>query len=174
MGFNFTFRHVGDRNDLVLLVDFLMKQRLGYPNYEDWVQKAEGEIEGNYKTAILAFSGGNLVGDLIYQPHKDISRIRELKNMRIHPQVKGRYFSLFMLRQAEVENREDYDSIICDLHANQRPIFNVLRLMGYSPLTTAPLYDLNVPDTIMIKCFDKASESGIKYNTEKLILSKSL
>jgi len=103
--FNFTFKNPQDKKDLSILVNFLIKQDLGYPNYEDWVQKAESEIDSGYKRAIMAFSNKHIVGDLIYQPHKTIPLVMELKNLRIHNEFKNRYFANFMLRQAEHESK---------------------------------------------------------------------
>ena len=173
MGFNFTFRLMESRKDLETLLDFLMKQSLGYPKYEAWVQRAEHEIKRGYKTAILAFSGGFLVGDLIYQPHKDLPRTRELKNMRIHPNLRRRYFAHFMLKQAEVESREDYDLILCDVRSDQPAVINLMKLFGYTSLVTTCLYNRNMQDVIMVKSFDKTSEEGILYRTQKFILSNN-
>lgn len=52
MSFNFTFRGLSEHKDLKELVDFLIKQNLGYPRYDDWVQRTEHEIERGYKTSI--------------------------------------------------------------------------------------------------------------------------
>jgi len=173
MAFNFTFRSMESQRDLTMLIDFLMKQHLEYPNYEDWVQRAEHELETSYKTAILAFSNGHLVGDVIYQPHKELLRVRELKNMRIHPDVRRRYFAHFMLKQAEVEKKDEYDAIICDLHADQPAMINLLHLFGYVSLTITPLYDKNMPDMVMIKYFDQTTKSGILHRAQGVILGKN-
>ena len=79
MPFNFNFRTPDTTQDLRQLVNFLMKQDLGYPRYEEWVQRSEHEVEKGDKTPILAFSDGQLVGDVIYQPHKQLPRLREIK-----------------------------------------------------------------------------------------------
>ncbi|MFC1755662.1 hypothetical protein ACFL96_20120 [Thermoproteota archaeon] len=151
MSFNFTFRTPDTTQDIRQLVDFLMKQHLGYPGYEDWVQRSEVEIDSGYKVPIMAFSEGHLVGDLIYQRHKELPRVREIKNIRIHPGVRRRDFAHFMLKQAERDNPEQYDALICDARSDQRDIINLLRLSGYRPIGSAPLYDSNTPDIIMVK-----------------------
>jgi len=46
----------------------------------------------------LAFSDDFLVGNLVFQPHKEFPRIKELKNMRVHPKLQGRYFGAFMIK----------------------------------------------------------------------------
>lgn len=174
MAFNFNFRTVEGTKDLGLLVDFMIKQDLKYPHYEDWVQRSEHEIRQGFKTAILVYSEGILAGDLIYQPHKQLPRVRELKNMRIHPALRGRYFAHFMLRQAEVENKEDYDAIICDARSDQHEMINLMRLLGYLPLIVVPLYDKNATDVVMVKAFDETSGSGILYHLRQFALAQSV
>lgn len=174
MGFAFTFRQLDSRRDLSELVNFLIKQPLGYPNYEDWVQRSEHELDSGYKKAVLAFSEGRLVGDLIYQPHKKIPRTREIKNIRVDPEVRRRYFANFMLRQAEVENKEEFDSLVIDARSDHPVMLGLLRMAGYIPLASASLYDPKVKDVVMIKVFDKTSESGLVYQTKNLILGNSL
>lgn len=155
MGFDFTFRLADSIKDLSGLTDFLIKQDMGYPFYEDWVLRAMSEIEMGYKKAIMAFSEKKLVGDLIYQRHKDFPRMRELKNIRIHPSLRKRYFANFMLKQAEVDKPDDYDVIICDVRSDQPAMINLLKISGYTSLTTTCLYDKNVKDIIMIKDPDR-------------------
>ena len=173
MSFHFTFRTLDSTKDLKQLVDFLIKQDLGYKKYEDWVQHTESEIDIGYKTAILAFSDSQLVGDLIYQTHKELYRVRELKNMRIHPEFRRRDFAHFMLRQAESENPEEYDAIICDLRADQTPTVNLLLFSGYISIATVNLYDTEKKDVVMIKTLDQRTESGIIYNTKNVICNKA-
>lgn len=154
---NFNFRLVESKRDLSFLVNFLITQGLNYPNYESWVQKAEHEIDQGYKKAILAFSDDYLAGNLIYQPHKELPRVKELKNMRIHPSVRRRYFAQFILKQAEVDERERYDLILCDVRSSQTGVISLLRSMGYQTLVTTSLYDQNNMDTIMIKVINESS-----------------
>ena len=170
MTFNFNFRTPDNTQDIRQLVDFLMKQDLGYPGYEDWVQRSEHEIDKGYKIPILAFSGNHLVGDLIYQPHKQLPRVREIKNLRVHPGWRGRSFGHFMLRQAEVENQHQYDALIVDARADQKEIIALLLRNGYMPLGQRALYDSNAMDVIMVKTVDKKNENGILYSAKGLLL----
>jgi hypothetical protein len=151
MGFDFSFREVGDFRDLRMLVDFLMKQSLNYPNYEDWVQRAECEIESGSKRTVLAFSGDHIVGDVIYQAHKELQRVRELKNLRVHPDVRNRYFAKFMLRQAEVEKRTEYDMLVVDAPAERPDIVGFFVSSGYRPVITKSLYDNSSEDVVLVK-----------------------
>ena len=146
-----------------------MKQDLGYPGYEDWVQRSEHEVEKGYKTPILAFSDGQLVGDVIYQPHKQLPRLREIKNIRVHPELRGRAFAHFMLRQAEVEARDQYDALIADARSDQKEVIALLLHEGYLPLGQRALYDTNAVDVIMIKTLDQRTAGGMVYSAKGLL-----
>lgn len=99
MPFDFRFTFLEDEKEIRKLKKFLLEQSFNYPHYEDWVERAISEVLSGYKKTILAFSDDILIGDLIFQPHKNLLRVMELKNMRIHPEFKRRYFGFFMLRQ---------------------------------------------------------------------------
>ncbi len=154
MPFDFRFRFLEDEKEIRKLREFLLLQPLNYPNYEDWVERAIMEIDLGYKKSILSFSDNIIVGDLIFQPHKTLSRVMELKNMRIHPEFKRRYFGYFMLRQAEAESK-NYNMITCDTRSNRIDVLNLLKLCGYKEVSRVPLYNSNTEDIIMSKILSK-------------------
>ncbi len=171
MTFNFNFRSLEERRDLHQLVDFMMHQDLGYPGYEDWIQRAEKELEQGSKKVVLAFSDRRLVGDVVYQPHKQFPRIREVKNIRVHPEVRRRDFAHFMLRQAEQESQDTYDAIVCDARSDQRDVIQLLKSMGYIPIIEVPLYEKNASDVILMKSFTGRTEAGLVYQVRTGILA---
>ncbi|MBW3022998.1 GNAT family N-acetyltransferase [Candidatus Woesearchaeota archaeon] len=174
MSFHFSFGTVGSTSELRQLVNFLMLQELRYSKYDLWVQKTEHEIDSGYKTAIVALSMGKIVGDLIYQPHKQLPRVRELKNLRIHPEVRGRDFARFMLRQAECEN-PDYDMIIADAHEDQKEIVHLMLNAGYSILASGVnIHDKNNRDVVFVKTYNKHAGQEIIYRAKNLIFSQNL
>ena len=160
MGFNFTFRTLADTREVRMLRAFLLTQALGYPDYAAWVERSMPEIESGDKMVVLAFSEGTLVGDLIYQPHKQFSGIREIKNLRIHPRVRDRHFASFMLRQAEVESPETFQALMCDVRPERTRVVSTLRSRGYEPLydKPVPLYDNDNLDIVMVKRFQRTPE----------------
>ena len=170
-GFNFQFRHPDSVSDIGRVIDFLAKQPLGYPNYDAWVQKTEAELQAGYKQAIMALSDNCLVGDLAYQPHKQIPRVREIKNLRVHPELRRRDFAHFMIRQAEEHRKEDFDAIIIDSRTDNPSMIQFLTFCGYVPIAQTPLYDSTCPDVVMIKSFNERTEREIVYNAKKIILS---
>ena len=158
MAFDFQFRFAEDRQEVDRLARFLLLQPFNYQGYEDWVQKTREELFSGYKRCILAFSDGVLVGDLVYQPHKQFPRVREVKNMGIDPRLHGRYFGAFMLRQAERENPGDFYAMICDARSDRRDVIGILRMMGYQELLRVPLYDKGVEDLVFIRAFERTPE----------------
>ena len=159
--FHFHFKGLEDKTELSNLINFLILQDLGYPNYEDWVQRVEYELDKGYKSVILAFSGRQLVGDLIYQPHKEISCFLEYKNLRVDPRIRDRKFAEFMLRQVEAENQNKYDVIICDAPYHH-PAIRFMELQGYQIFNTIPLYNKNNPDVVMLKFLNEDKKSLMK------------
>lgn len=169
MSFDFTFRQLQDKKDLTKLTNFLIKQNLGYPNYEDWVQRCEHELDLGHKTPIVAYSNGHIAGNLIYQAHKELPRIREIKNLRVHPQVRRRHFAQFMLRQMELDQPNNYDAIIVDARATQKEIITLFLTAGYTPIGQKSLYDDNHRDVIMFKSLNQTTASGILYGVKELL-----
>src|SRR3989338_5963049 len=149
--FHFTFRGLEEIGDIPRVIDFLARQDLGYPRYQDWVQRTEFELQTGYKTPFLAFDGHTLVADLIFQDHKTLPRVRELKNLRVHPDVRGRFFAAFLLRQAEVYQSGSFDTLLGDVREDQHAMLSVLRTAGYQPLFPLPLYSPDSNEVILAK-----------------------
>ena len=144
---NINIKELESNKELELLRKFLLEQSLGYPNYEAWVEcVCIPELERSYKKAYLAFYYGHLVGDAIFQPHKELSDFIEFKNLRIHPEYRGRYLGLFLARQIEVENNKN---IICD--TREKDIVELLKRLDYREIAVQSLYDSNTLDIVMMK-----------------------
>ena len=75
-----------------------------------------------------------------------------------------------MLRQAEVEARDQYDALIVDARADQKDVIALLLHEGYVPLGQRALYDSNALDVIMIKTLDQKTAGGIVYSAKGLLL----
>ena len=151
MPINFTFRSVEGRRETTQLIDFLSKQSLGYPNYDEWVQRAEYEVLEGQKKAILAKSNGHIVGDIIWQQHKTLPGTRELKNLRVHPEFRNRYFASFLLRQAEVEELGTYDKLRVDAREDQEEMIRLMLKNGYFIEGTENLYEPGKREIILSK-----------------------
>jgi len=172
MSFNFQFRFAEDEKEIKKLSEFLLLQPFNYAGYGSWVERARHELLSGYKSAILAFSEGVLVGDLVFQPHKQFQRVRELKNMRIHPLLRGRYFGSFMIKQAELEKRDEYDAIICDIRSDRNDVIAMLRGLGYKELLRAPIYEGQTEDVVMVKRFER-TPNGFFAPIEKTLIQSA-
>jgi hypothetical protein len=174
MSFYFTFTNLEDINQLKLLVNFMASQDLDYPHYDEWLQKTENQLERGEKQAILAFSEGKLVGDLVHQVCRDngLGFLREIKNLRIHSEVRERYFAGFMLRQLYTECAGKYDGLLLDARANQKQTQGFLVSQGFIPVMNIPLYERNMNEVIMFKPLGKKSEI-LKPKIKKIIQARS-
>jgi len=169
MEFNVNFRTVEDNKDRKKLIDSIYLQSLGYPKYNDWVMRTEFEMEIGYKKAIIAESDGKILANVIYQPHKEMEKVREIKNMRVDPSVRFRYFASFTMKNVESINPQEFDALMCDIKSDRRDVFDFLLRMGYFSIGNKPLYDDHSLDTIMIKTKNKRTKSGIVYRATELI-----
>ncbi len=166
--FDFNFTSLQDTRQLRQLMDFIHLQDLGYPKYHDWVAKAESELLSGYKGAIIAYSSGHVVGDLIFQPHKGVSTLLEIKNLRVHPDLRGREFSRFMLRQLEVEANGRYDALIGDIREDQKQLVAFSYGWGFSPIRTVPLYGDDKKDVVIVKFLRKRNTAPMQPLTQRL------
>jgi len=170
MSFNYEFKYAESKKEIDGVVSFILTQPLGYPNFEDWVERSRQELLYGNKRAIVAFSDGFLVGDAIFQPHKgtfgdskqnDLPSFgfTELKNVRVHPKLRKRYFGAFMIRQVEAESQnENMGGVIVDTRSDRRDIISMLRQSGYKEIARAPLYDESAEDVIFVKRWEMNDE----------------
>ena len=147
---DFHFHSVGDMRELLSLRDYIIKQGLRYPQYRRWVEEAcIPDIEHGWKNAILVTSEGRTVGNIIYQPHKQLPRTREVKNMRIHESARRRDVAHFLMRQVEEEDKGTFNQILLD--AQELATIEFLQFCGYRPIARIPLYSPDTIDTVMVK-----------------------
>ena len=95
------------------IVDFLRKPRLwiptekDYPSHGEWLEKTEAQICEGKKRAMTAYRGRIAVGAVIYQRHPSQLDVLEIRNISVSPEVRNRYIGAFLLRNAEIEAREN-------------------------------------------------------------------
>ena len=175
MAFNFSFREIGNTRDIRDLTKFISAQDLGYPDYDAWVQRTEAELFDGSKQVVMAFSDSHLVGDIIYQDHKELPQMLEVKNLRVHPYFRIRSFGGFMLRQSEVEaSRRSYQGVIVDTRPEQTDVVQFLSKQGYIPIATGPLYEGNSPDITLMKTLNPLETSDILTIGKKFIEGRFL
>lgn len=158
MDFNYTFRSFrkGDENRVR---KFVLSQNLGYPRYDEWGHRAVCQLVGGEKQAVLAYSDGFLVGDAIFQEHRQLNGFVEIKNLRIHPALRMREFGRFMTKQVErYASSSGYNALICDVRENKPEIARFLMGIGFIPVATLNLYDDGKRDVTLVKFFGKFGE----------------
>lgn len=140
------------------IVDYLLGPRLwipkvDYPDFGDWVQKVWAQLKREEKRALVGLSGGRVVGAVVYQRHRELPGILEVKNLTVRPDVQGRHVASFMLRNAEVEGGRDYGSseVLVDAKARNLAIRAFLLRNGYSVLGTSDLYGLRAGDDVVFR-----------------------
>lgn len=145
----------GDIKQFRHLMDFLSKQCLDYPNYNQWLEKTEFEISLGTKSALIAYSDKSIAGDIVWQFHKTIPLLVELKNIRISEKVRERYFASFMLKQVEWSVKECCSGLIVDCRENQLEMKSFLANQGFVPIAVLNLYEKCKKDVCLVKFFDQ-------------------
>lgn len=148
MGFDFHFRQ-GDPADIAPVIGFLAKQDLGYKGYQRWVAKSEAELHSGRKQVVSAHSGLHVVGNVVYQEHPDLTGAIEIRNIRVHPEVRDRHFARFMMRQVEAEHPGQ--PLLVDAREYQHDMHAFLLSCGYVPFTSISLYDSGIKDIVFVK-----------------------
>jgi RimJ/RimL family protein N-acetyltransferase len=147
MDFRFTTEESVRRADEI--ADYLRGPRLwiprtDYPDFEDWLSRAHSQLKREEKRAVVALDSGRVAGVVLYQEHRGLPGVLELKNITVRPDVRGRHFAAFMLRNAEVEGLRDFgcSAAVVDAKAGNAGVRRLLLSAGYRPWTTSDLYGL--------------------------------
>jgi|GEM_PF-630967 len=137
------------------LINFLSDQALDYPRHSEWLEKAEHEMNIGIKSALIASHNGQIAGNIVWQLHKQIPNLIELKNIRISPQVRERHFASFMLRQVEWLSKNYCTGLIVDCRENQTDMKIFLMQSGFTPIAKLNLYEQRIKDICLVKLFNK-------------------
>jgi ribosomal protein S18 acetylase RimI-like enzyme len=148
--FRFTNEHT--QSELGNVTDIIERPRLwipsvvDYPNYYDWTEKVEAEINTGQKRAMLAYSGREAIGTVVYQRHQELTGVVEIKNISVSPDSRGRYVGSFLLRNVELEaTNQDYpecDEVLVDTKVTNGEMISFLLKHGYKLKEVEDLYDL--------------------------------
>lgn len=151
---NFTFTSDIDK---IRIIKFLAGPRLwiprsSYPDYLDWLDKVNFEIEHGIKRALSCYSNKELVGVAVFQRHKTIPKFLELKNLTVMPEISRRFVASFLIRNVEVEAHGQYTHIICDAKKDNIIIHEFLTRNRYKTVANMDLYGLKAgTDNIYLK-----------------------
>jgi ribosomal protein S18 acetylase RimI-like enzyme len=124
--------------------------RQDYPDFMDWLHKAHGELQTGQKRAVVCLEGPQVLGSVIYQPHRALRGVLELKNISVRPEARGRLLASFLLRQAELAGIAlGLRTVTVDAKARNFGIRSFLLSQRYRPSNITDLYGLGAGDDIV-------------------------
>ena len=115
------------------------------------------------------------MADLVTQTCRDsgLGFLKEIKNARVHPELRDRYFMRFMLRQLYKECEGKYDGLIVDVRANQTNTLNYFIQERFIPVAKTRLYETAMEEVTVFKPLrQKAGLLATKIR--KVIVAKSI
>lgn len=175
MGFNYNFHTIGDVRDIKDAMGFLRLRNEGYKGYDRWTQKCKAEMEDGTKQAIVVRSYGVVVGDLVYQHHKELVGVLEIKNFRIHKDFRRSWMATFMLKQLEKIAKEGgYSAIMVDARKSRKDIVGLFTSAGYEIAASVCIYDTNNEDVAMVKSISRKDGLGLVDVVGRHIIANSL
>lgn len=129
------------REEIQKLYDFVRRFPLDYPDYFVWLEKCRRELELGYKKAFCSISsGGEVVGSIIFQPHKQESSVLEIKSARVDPSCKQYGIGTALIDLVEKYAKEKgFRRIRGDAHPGN-PVIEFLRRRGYKIEAQESLY----------------------------------
>ena len=169
MPIKYLFRSLGDVKEVDDLPVFMRSHNWGYKGYGDWVERTRAQLLLGNKNVIQGFYEGNLIASLIYQPHRQFPRVRELKNLRVA--VPGRGIASFLLKLALTEDTKSFDAVVCDVPEEKKLMQGILKSIGFEELARAPIYEDGRNHVILVKSFER-TPGGIFSPIKKSLISR--
>lgn len=121
-----------------------------YPDEIDWGQKAYDETLSGLKRHMVLFDREEVVGDVVYQRHKQDPHVLEIKRIALQPSARGRYFASVLVQNAEIEGALEFGTTIVRGDSKvDNPIKHFLRKRGYKKVGQTDLYGLGTGEDII-------------------------
>lgn len=124
-----------------------------YPSHSQWLGKVEAGLSSGERHALFATIGGQTVGAVVSR-QGEVPNTVDIRNISISPDVKGRYFGAFLLRNSECLAREitpDVASIRVDTKATNLDMIAFLHTQGYSEIDETDLCNSGALDVVLEK-----------------------
>jgi len=123
------------------LYEFIKQFPLDYPDYFQWLEKCRRELEIGYKSAFYSTnSNGQIIGSIIFQPHKQENTVLELKNLRVEPSYEQQGIGSILESLVVLYAKENgFKKIQGDAHS-QNPVIVFMKKRGYKIETRESLY----------------------------------
>ncbi len=146
------------------VIDVLRAPRLWIPTQQDygadhevWLEKVEAELAAGKRYALHAQMGRRSVGVIIWRPNTQ-PRTVDIRNISVSPEVRGRYFGPFMLRNVEYDIHKKYPDVKevrVDTKTTNTEMRAFLGRQDYIEVGVEDLYDSGKPDVILQKIMDE-------------------
>jgi len=123
-----------------LVYEFVKKFPLDYPDYFLWLEKCRRELELGYKKAFFATDSCEIMGSVIFQPHKQDCSVLEIKNLRVCSEFEKKGLGSLLLQLVELFAEENsFKRIQSDIHP-ENPAISLALKRGYDIKAEENLY----------------------------------
>ena len=133
------------------LYEFIRSIPLDYPSYEEWTKKCYKEILLGYKKALVCTLDSQIIGNLIFQPHKKDRSCLELKNGRVDQRYRRRkVFTRLCSLVEDYAIHQGYKKIIADAHIENTEVIETFKKLGFTVESQENLYNSKL-EVILVK-----------------------
>ena len=142
---------VTEPEEIRKLYEFIKACPLDYPDYLAWVDKCFKELERGYKKAFAYKINDNIVGNIIFQKHKENPHVLEIKNCRVEPEYRRQHIFTELYNLVERYAKDyGFKKIICDTHSDNTTFIRTMEGMGFKRKREETLYSQRL-ETILAK-----------------------
>lgn len=132
------------------IYEYIKLFHLNYPNYNWWVKKCKKELKSGYKKVYYIQKDLNISGVLIFQRHKKIDNILEIKNFRVSLMDKKKGIGSLLYDSLEqYAKKHNFKTILVDTHSDE--MIDFLLGKGFNIIEKEKLYSPLQIETILQK-----------------------
>ncbi len=139
--------------EIVKIYQYIKSFNLNYPDYDEWIKKCKRELEFGYKKAHYYERGSDMLGVIIFQPHKKEKNVLEIKNFRVSsPNKKKGIGSILYDSIEQYAKNQNFKIIQIDTHTNEMIDFLLKR--DFKIIEKEALYSPSQIETILQKILE--------------------
>ncbi|MCK4553278.1 GNAT family N-acetyltransferase [Candidatus Pacearchaeota archaeon] len=136
--------------EIMKIYQYIKSFNLNYPNYNGWVEKCKKELESGYKKAYYYERDSDILGIIIFQPHKKEKNTLEIKNFRVSSLNKKRGLGSILYNSIEQYAKKHHFEIIQgDTH--NKEMVDFLLKKGFKIIKKQALYSPSQIEIILQK-----------------------
>lgn len=138
--------------DVGKVCEFIKDFILDYPNYNKWIEKCKKELEKGSKFGFYAVENDKIIGNIIFQMHKQEHSILEIKNFRVDSGHQRKDVGSKLYKSVEEYAKANgFSEIQIDTHAENNDMINFLEKQGFKIRSKKYLYTLDQLEVILSK-----------------------